>query len=291
MNLTHLKCFAVVAQKQSITQAANQLYISQPAVSKMIHQLETELDVQLFDRQGRTIKLNRAGELFYSYVTDVLDELNRGINAVTGGIDVSEQPIEITLEVASSLIPQIATTIQTKFPNVRLNLKQHVVTTGDFQNSDFIITSRLLPEMTSTPLFKEEILVGWHAQTGLNKRFIAVDDLIDKTFVGLSPANSLRAAVDHYFMRAGSPLNYRYETDDPATVRGLMEAGIGYGFIPAITWQKVGRKLHLARLMPEPLERTIYLSAPKQTQSDIQREIGNELIRLFLAYQTSALKI
>ncbi|VDG26275.1 LysR family transcriptional regulator [Lactiplantibacillus mudanjiangensis] len=291
MNLTHLKCFAVVAQEQSITRAAEKLYISQPAVSKMIHQLETELAVALFDRQGRTIVLNRAGELFYSYVTEVLDSLNRGIQAVTGGVDTTVYPLEITLEVASSLIPQIVTTIQTKFPNVRLNLKQHSVMATNLQHADFIITSRLLPDFVSIPLMKEEIFVGGQAASLTNKRFIQMKDLPTKQLIGLTPQSPLRQTIDRYFAAIDQPLNFMYEADDPATVRGLLEAGVGVGFIPAVTWQKVGRQLHIARLTPEPLERTLYLSTPKRSQTNIQREIGNELIRLFLNYQTTALKI
>lgn len=87
MNINQLKYFVVVANQESITKASNILYVSQPAVSKTIKQLEDELDTKLFDRTGRTLKLNRAGKLFYSYVNDSLEELDRGINAVKGGPD------------------------------------------------------------------------------------------------------------------------------------------------------------------------------------------------------------
>ncbi|MQS97976.1 LysR family transcriptional regulator [Companilactobacillus halodurans] len=79
MQLNQLKYFVVVANQESITKAAKILYVSQPAVSKTIGQLEDELETTLFDRTGRTLKLNRAGKLFYSYVNDSLEELNRGV--------------------------------------------------------------------------------------------------------------------------------------------------------------------------------------------------------------------
>lgn len=73
MNIAQLQGFVFAAQTDSITQAAKLAYISQPAMTKLIHQLEKELGVQLFDRTGRTIQLNAQGQLFFSYVTTVLD--------------------------------------------------------------------------------------------------------------------------------------------------------------------------------------------------------------------------
>lgn len=291
MNLTQLKCFAVVANQESITKAADILYISQPAVSKTIKQLEDELQVQLFDRTGRTLKLNRAGRLFSSYVNDSLKELDRGVNAVQGGVDNSEQPISILMEVASPFIPSIVTNIKNKFSNVRLSLAQHTVREADFKQFDFIVTSHPLKDLTNVPVLKEEIFVGWNSKFGYSKKFINPQEIKNERFVGLTKNNPLRNTIDHYFIKRGISLNYMYETDDPATIRGLIEAGIGLSFIPSITWQTIDEQIQLARLTPEPLQRTIFLCSPSSNLTDIQREISNELIKLFLSFQRSELKI
>ncbi|WP_338232066.1 LysR family transcriptional regulator [Companilactobacillus muriivasis] len=291
MNLTQLKCFAVVANQESITKAAEILYISQPAVSKTIKQLEDELQVQLFDRTGRTLKLNRAGRLFFSYVNDSLKELDRGVNAVQGGVDNSDQPISILLEVASPFIPSIVTNIKDKFPNVRLSLAQHTVREADFKQFDFIVTSHPLKDLTNVPVLKEEIFVGWNSKFGYSKKFINPTEIKNEKFIGLTKNNPLRNTIDRYFNERGISLNYMYETDDPATIRGLIEAGIGLSFIPSVTWQTIDEQVQLARLTPEPLQRTIFLCSPSSNLTDIQREISNELIKLFLSFQRSELKI
>ncbi|WP_125760691.1 LysR family transcriptional regulator [Companilactobacillus hulinensis] len=291
MNLTQLKCFAVVANQESITKAAEILYISQPAVSKTIKQLEDELQVQLFDRTGRTLKLNRAGRLFFSYVNDSLKELDRGVNAVQGGVDNSEQPISILMEVASPFIPSIVTNIKDKFPNVRLSLAQHTVREADFKQFDFIVTSHPLKDLTNVPVLKEEVFVGWNSKFGYSKKFINPKEIKNERFVGLTKNNPLRNTIDRYFNERGISLNYMYETDDPATIRGLIEAGIGLSFIPSVTLQTIDEQVQLARLTPEPLQRTIFLCSPSSNLTDIQREISNELIKLFLSFQRSELKI
>jgi len=291
LNINQLKYFVVVANQESITKAANILYVSQPAVSKTIKQLEEELEIKLLDRTGRTLKLNRAGKLFYSYVNDSLEELNRGISAVKGGLDQTEQPISILMEVASPFIPTIVTNIKDKFPNVRLNIAQHNVRETDFKQFDFILTSNLLQGLTNVPVLKEEIFVGWNINYGYSQQFIEPKDLAAENLIGLTPNNPLRSTIDKYFLKRDLTLNYKYEADDPATVRGLIEAGVGLSFIPSVTWQTINSKVQLARLTPDPLQRTIYLSSPHKNLSNIQREISNELILIFLSFQRSELKI
>lgn len=291
MNINQLKYFVVVANQESITKVSNILYVSQPAVSKMIKQLEDELNTKLFDRTGRTLKLNRAGKLFYSYVNDSLGELDRGINAIKGGPDKTEQPISILMEVASPFIPTIVTNIKEKFPNVRLTIAQHNVRETDFKQFDFIITTHPLQELTNVPVLKGEIFVGWNINYGYSKQFIGPEVLRGEKLIELSKTNPLRITIDKYFDKRDITLDYMYEADDPATVRGLIEAGVGLSFIPSVTWQTIQQKVQLARLTPTPLQRTIYLSSPYKNLNGIQREISNELILIFLKFQRSELKI
>jgi len=115
--------------------------------------------------------------------------------------------------------------------------------------------------------------------------------LATENLIGLTPNNPLRSTIDKYFLKRDLTLNYKYEADDQATVRGLIEAGVGLSFIPSVTWQTINSKVQLARLKPDPLQRTIYLSSPHKNLSNIQREISNELILIFLSFQQSELKI
>lgn len=124
MNLTTLKYFISVASLGSITEAAKEAYVSQSAVSKTIKQLEEEIDVKLFDREGRTIKLNQQGKLFYSYVSDSLNLLDRGIKAVQGSKNIDQSPLNVLFTVASPLISKIILRMQEVLPNISLNIHQ-----------------------------------------------------------------------------------------------------------------------------------------------------------------------
>lgn len=291
MNIAQLQGFVFAAQTDSITQAAKLAYISQPAMTKLIHQLEKELGVQLFDRTGRTIQLNAQGQLFFSYVTIVLDQLQKGIDAVTTKTTNQLKPIRLLVEVASSLIPEIIHIIQQHFPAAPVQLTQRISTLSEPRQFDFIISSRQ-PQLdrTAIPLLNEEILVG-SAQPQFKSQYVTPAELQRLPVIGLGRHNPLRDTIDSYFEALDIHLNYQYEADDPATIRELLLSGAGIGFIPAVTWQKVGRQLHLARIISNPPFRTIYLTENQQTESNVARIVANALVELFVAERKRSLKI
>lgn len=77
-NLEYYKVFYYVAKHKSLTAAAGELAISQPAVSQSVRQLETELDVKLFARTSKGVKLTKEGELLYSYVAKGYEQIVLG---------------------------------------------------------------------------------------------------------------------------------------------------------------------------------------------------------------------
>ncbi len=78
MELTLLYYFKTVAEIENITKAAEQLYISQPALSKAIAKLEKSLDVTLFDRRKGRISLSAMGRVYYDYVSSAFQVLEQG---------------------------------------------------------------------------------------------------------------------------------------------------------------------------------------------------------------------
>src|SRR5580692_4426422 len=82
VELRHLRVFEAVARLNSFTQAAEELAITQPALSRTVRQLEDALGVTLLDRSSRRVELTQAGRTFLDYVDRVLAELERGLGAV-----------------------------------------------------------------------------------------------------------------------------------------------------------------------------------------------------------------
>lgn len=285
MNLTGLKYFVSVASLGSVTEAAKAAFVSESAISKTIRQLEEEIGVKLFDRQGRTIKLNRQGRIFYSYVSDSLNMLNRGISAVKTNRNEESCQINVLFTVCSPLIPIIALKMQKLLPNVSLNIHQRTTFAKDLKQFDFIISSNKISGFTTIPLLKEEIVIGWKKNFMHGKHFLNINELKNYTFVGENDETELQQTVNKFLAGNDLKLNFKYQSDEPATVREMIVAGLGLGFIPKTTWGNFFTNFNVidsARIMPYAPHRTIYLNSPYQKLNDIQRLFSNEIASVML---------
>lgn len=123
LRLRHLRCFLEVARVESVSVAAGQLSLTQPAVSRSVKELEDILGVPLFDRIGRGLRLNEAGRIFQSHAAASLTELMRGHDRLA-----SDSAASVRLSVgalptaATDLFPCAALRFRTEMPTVRLHI-------------------------------------------------------------------------------------------------------------------------------------------------------------------------
>ncbi len=289
MNLTGLKYFVSVASLGSVTEAAKRAFVSESAISKTIRQLEEEIGVRLFDRQGRTIKLNQQGKVFYSYVSDSLNLLNRGINAVRVNSTNKTSEINVLFTVGSPLIPIIALKMQKLLPNVSLNIHQRTTFAKDLKQFDFIISSHKISGFTTIPLLKEEIVIGWKRNFMRKKNIFNINELENFIFVGENDETELQQTINKFILSNDLKLNFKYQSDEPATVREMIIAGLGIGFIPSVTWGgyfKNSNAIDIARIVPKSPHRIIYLNTPYQTLTDTQRLFSNEIANVLVEAQS-----
>ena len=109
MELMQLRYFVTVAQLQHLTRAAEQLRISQPALSKAISRLEEELGTELFDRSTNRIALNSSGRLYLQYVSQALSMLDSGETALQCQAGVVSGSVSIMTSCSGILQPAIRT--------------------------------------------------------------------------------------------------------------------------------------------------------------------------------------
>ena len=158
MELSHLKYFQLTAELQHITKAAEQLYISQPALSKTISKLENELGVKLFDREGKNVYLNDYGHCVLEHTNRIFsefDEMEREIsdmkNGTTGSLSVASvwsasNPTWLT----SSLSHFIE-----KYPNVNIDFFK----TENDRVSELLLNREIDIAFSSTPI--ESQYIDW----------------------------------------------------------------------------------------------------------------------------------
>ena len=264
MELKQLSCFLVTARWQHITRAAGAIGISQPALSRMIAQLEREVGTPLFDRKDRGICLNAAGECLRQHAERVFAELEDARRALRDLSDDDHGEIRLAVLVASALLPDLLGGFRSRHPNTAFQLVQHGPGSASDVAADVVITSMpvSIAGYRNTAVLTEEILLAVPRDHPLaGRESIRLEDAADGDFISLSPKRQLREMTDAMCRMAGFAPRIVFESDDPATVRGLIRAGQGIAFMPACTWgRQAGDAMVRLHIQSPRCERTIYLA-------------------------------
>jgi DNA-binding transcriptional LysR family regulator len=122
MELRHLRYFAAVAAHGSFSRAANNLHLTQPALSRQVKDLEDELGVALLDRGKNLVTLTAAGELFYEEARDLLARADQAVRRVRGDARGEVLRVGYVPSLTAGIIPRAIAKFQTATPRVRLEL-------------------------------------------------------------------------------------------------------------------------------------------------------------------------
>ncbi|GLX70467.1 LysR family transcriptional regulator [Paenibacillus glycanilyticus] len=267
MELLQLKYFQTAARMEHMTQAAKQLHISQPALSKTIASLETELGVKLFERTNKSIRLNEHGKHFLSKVDLALQALEDGKRELQDLTEAPSEFIALDVRVSSHLLPGLLAEYRKSKPDTQFHLLQHIAAGDHPKEFDLCLSDGATPPpgCNSVSLLRESIVVALPADHRLaNQERLSLQQLKEERFISLPPGKSLRETTDAFCRLAGFTPHIQFESDDPATVRGLIRAGQGLAFLPAITWGgSTGPDVVTIPLMEDYCERTISLHWPK----------------------------
>ena len=124
MELRHLRYFIATAEEENVSLAASKLHVSQPAISRQIHDLEYEIGFQLFERSAKSLKLTEAGRAFLADAKSLLrsaDEAVKNARAIASGA-LGELHVGYSPSLTAKFLPASLRAFQTQFPNVRVAL-------------------------------------------------------------------------------------------------------------------------------------------------------------------------
>ena len=127
MNLSHLYYFRKLAEVQHYTHAAEQLFITQPTLSNAVSQLEKELGIALFEREGRNVRLTKQGKEFNEYVTQALNLIDKGVDIAhehAGSLSASFD-LGVVYTIQADYLPSLMRAFQLKYgQNTRISINQ-----------------------------------------------------------------------------------------------------------------------------------------------------------------------
>ncbi|MEU6329052.1 LysR family transcriptional regulator [Streptomyces sp. NPDC047049] len=240
MDLLSLHYFREVARREHVSRAAEELRVAQPSVSRTIARLEAELGVPLFDRQGRTIRLNRYGAAFLARVERALNELDdaRREMADAAGLDGGSVAVA-----AETLLPltELLAGFRAAHPGVTVRCLQSTPEVMHAQlrsrDVDFCIASQPLsgPGLSAVLLLREEVLLvvpAGHPLAGRER--VTVAEIADEPFITTRTGHWPRALLERLFGAIGRRPVISCEGDEPGATHFLVAAGLGIGLIPAL---------------------------------------------------------
>ena len=236
MNLQQLYYFKTIAELEHYTRASHQLNISQSSLSHSINDLEKELQVSLFFRQGRNVKLTKCGELFLEYVTRSLEVLDEGkerlqdfVSADTGTITISY------LSSLSRFVPFLISRFFEDTGKLGTRFQFDQSSTHDIEAHLLAGTSDLA---FTTPFDNDDIdsvKIGSHRTVLVVPRNhpLAEQDSVDlttikdETFITYYPQCQIRNHINSIFEQVGITPNISFEALHDPIILGAVTAGLG----------------------------------------------------------------
>ncbi|MBN9648215.1 LysR family transcriptional regulator [Terrisporobacter glycolicus] len=283
MELLHLKYFLTVAKTEHMTKAAHELRIAQPALSKIIRNLEKELEVKLFDRRGRSIILNDTGKYFSEKVEEALVILDDTVNDVKE-FDLIEKnkKVRFLSLCASSIVADILIAFKSAYPDIQLELTQSLSDLdNNFDSYDLCLycTNKPNPYKNSLCLLEEEIFLGVSTKHPLaNKGTITLQEVKNENFIALGQGH-LRNLIYDFCKTAGFKPNITFESTNNSLIRDLIVFGQGVAFIPEISWKLDNyngiKFLHIKKPF---CNRSIYLYTKYTDNSPLNVQIFKDFI-------------
>ena len=258
MEFAALKAFVAVAETGSFSVAAERLFLSQPAVSKRIAALESELDARLFDRIGRTVTLTEGGVALLPRAQKLLMELEDSIRAISS----LSGEVRGTLRFATShhiglhRLPPTLKRFTQMYPQVRLDIRfmDSEAACVAVEHGELELGIVTLPPEPSIKLTTEVI---WEDPLGIvvsrnhpltEQADVTLDQLARHVAVLPATNTYTRQIAELAFSRLGLTLEIALSTNYLETIKMLVSVGIGWSLLPNTMLDK-----HISKLSVEEL--------------------------------------
>jgi LysR family cyn operon transcriptional activator len=289
----HIQYFLAVAEHLSFTKAAAALYVSQPALSQQVRQLEESLGAQLFDRSGRTTRLTDAGDVYLQYARRAAQELQEAKRAIHDVSDLSRGSLRVavTPTFTTYLVGPVVEAFHARYPKITLNLKE----ISQERIEDLLLAGELdvgiafdevnSPDIDSVPLLDETLALVVSRRHPLAKeKSVGLQALNAESLVLLSTEFATRDQIDRYCREHGIHPQVLMEANALGAVIEIVRRTPLSTLLPAKT-AFAHDDLVAITLEPERLQRTAvlmrrrgaYQSAAARVFTELAKEVSTQL--------------
>ncbi|PKO92406.1 MAG: LysR family transcriptional regulator [Betaproteobacteria bacterium HGW-Betaproteobacteria-10] len=271
-----LQVFHAVARHLSFTKAADALFMTQPAATFQVRQLEEQFGTRLFERRHGSIALTQAGQIVLSYAEKILalsDEMETRVGEMTGEM---RGPLWVgaSTTIAEFLLPRLLGEFNAFYPQVRVNL--FVANSQSIENRvaehrldvGLIDVPARLPGLSSPIFCEDELRVICAPDYPLaSMKSVTPKVLAEHEFISREVGSGTREMTDTYFRSHKIPpetLKTQMELGSPESLKGVVATGLGFAIVSRLAVEKERQLGTLVVIPLKPvLKRNLYLTYPQ----------------------------
>lgn len=291
-----LRVFHTVAKHLSFTKAADVLFMTQPAVTFQVKQLEEHFNARLFERGPGKISLTPAGRLVLSYAERILalsDEMETRMGELTGAVS-GPLLIGASTTIAEFMLPQILGEFKALHPQVQAQLTVANSETIENRVADSSLDLGLIESPSHLPSLHTEvccddelvmICAPGHALAGRSS--VSAGDVAQYPYVSREEGSGTREFADRYFRLCQVPvedIDIVMELGSPEAIKGVVATRMAVSIVSRVT---IAKELKLGLLVAVPLEppliRTLSLVYPRE-------KFRSNLLNTFADFATARMK-
>jgi DNA-binding transcriptional LysR family regulator len=300
--LDQLRILKAIAAEGSFKRAADTLYVSQPAVSLQVQNLEKQLNVPLFDRGGRKAQLTEAGYLLLSYGDKIITLCQETCRAIEDlqNLQGGTLIVGASQTTGTYLLPRMIGLFRQKYPEVSVQLQVHSTrrTSWGVANGqvDLAIIGGEVPQelqevLRVIPYADDELALILPIFHPLAKvEMIQKEDLYRLKFITLDSQSTIRKVIDKVLTRYDidtKRLRVEMELNSIEAIKNAVQSGLGAAFVSvtAIEKELQMQVLHRARIKDVEIRRTLsVIMNPNRYRSKAAEAFTHEILPSFSTY-------
>lgn len=245
--LDRIPVFIAVAEELSFSRAADKLGRTQSAVSQSVAQLEDELGVLLFLRDGRSIRLTKPGRLFYEQSVLSVNHMNRALKELRAWESLESGSLVIGSShiTAAYFLPPVLKEFHNRYPGVVLTVRTVLsdIASDELLKGHIDLAIGILPHTETAGVEKIELQPRRDMIVSSKDIFISTEQgrddsleelLVKQSFIIAAPGMQSRLKTDELFASFEHPPEVAMEVDHVEIMKKMILSGAGVGFLPEI---------------------------------------------------------
>lgn len=295
INLRQLRYFAKIVEVGSITRAAEQLFVAQPALGVQIRALEESLGVELLVRHSRGVSVTRAGQLLHERAREILrliDDTQRDVAALRGP-ERTRFELGLSTAIMTPIGREIIIEARSRAPDMHLGLLEEpsalLIEALERDEVDLAVAYDVgeHPGMQRVPLLEEELLFVTAAAEAPVGEQMSFAEAIARPLVLQTGRDVLRLQVTTTATRLALPLDVAYDVASNAVIKNLIARGgvaaiLHYG---TVVDELAAGVLAGRRIANPALKRTLYLARrierPRSRHEDVLLDLLGQFLQRF----------